>query len=140
MDLATSTLIQRALENYITVGRYESHLNKAKRVYRERRDMMEHAIQMYMPEGCSWISPQGGLFLWLSLPGGLSTTKLYPIAGEEGVSYGPGVIFYHDQEDSSAMRLNFTLNPPEAIEEGIKRLSRTVEVLQERISREEGWG
>ncbi len=140
MDLASSTLIQRALEKYISVGRYESHLNKAKRIYKERRDVMESAIRKHMPEGCSWFSPQGGLFLWLGLPGDLSTTGLYPVAAEEGVSYGPGALFYHDREDSSSMRLNFTLNPPEEIEEGIQRLSRAVGVMRETISREGGWG
>ncbi len=77
--LGTSTLIQRALETYVTVGRYESYLNRAKRIYRERRDAMEAAIAKHMPEETTWMSPHGGLFIWLRLPEDVSADDLYPI-------------------------------------------------------------
>jgi GntR family transcriptional regulator/MocR family aminotransferase len=130
-DLGTSTLIQRALETYVTVGRYESYLNRAKRLYRERRDAMEAAIAKHMPEGMTWVSPHGGLFIWLRLPEDVSANDLYPIAVQEGVSYGPGSLFFHDREDSPCMRLNFTLHPPERIEEGILRLARALDRYQD---------
>ncbi len=130
-DLGTSTLIQRALETYITVGRYESYLNRARRVYRERRDAMEAAIRTYMPEGTTWTSPDGGLFIWLQLPEGLSSSDLYPVAVQQGVSYAPGALFFHDAEDSSYMRLNFALHPSETIGEGILRLGRAVDLYRD---------
>lgn len=130
-DLGTSNLIQRALETYVTVGRYESYLNRAKRIYRVRRDAMAAAIAKHMPEETTWISPHGGLFIWLRLPEDVSADDLYPMAVQEGVSYAPGSLFFHDREDSPYMRLNFTLHPPDQIEEGIERLARALDRYQD---------
>jgi DNA-binding transcriptional MocR family regulator len=67
-DLATSTLVQRALEAYVTVGRYQSHLRRSCQIFRKRRDVMLSAIQRYLPVDIHLDPPQGGLFLWLQLP------------------------------------------------------------------------
>ena len=69
-DLATSTLIQRALEAYVTVGRYQAHLRRSCQIFRKRRDVMLSAIQRYLPAGVHFDPPQGGLFIWLQLPKG----------------------------------------------------------------------
>lgn len=72
-DLATSSLIQRALEAYVSVGRYQAHLRRSCQVYRKRRDAMLLAINRHLPAGVRVDPPQGGLFIWLRLPGNLST-------------------------------------------------------------------
>jgi GntR family transcriptional regulator/MocR family aminotransferase len=126
-DLATSNLMQRALEAYITVGRYQAHLRRACREYRRRRDAMLEALARHAPPGVRWVKPQGGLFLWLRLPDGLSAGALYPAAIEEGVSFAPGSLFFPAQRKQPNLRLNFVSHPPEVVETGIRRLCSAIE-------------
>jgi GntR family transcriptional regulator/MocR family aminotransferase len=128
-DLATSNLMQRALEAYITVGRYQAHLRRACQIYRRRRDAMLDALSRYLPASAKCLPPQGGLFVWLQLPAGLSATKLYPVAAEEGVTFAPGSLFFPAERAQPYLRLNFAMHPPDVIEEGIRRLGRAVERL-----------
>jgi len=125
-DLSTSELIQRALREYIAVGRYETHLNRARRLFRHRRDTMIAAMQRWLPEGTGWQEPQGGLFIWLRLPDGVTTSNLIPAALKEKVSFSPGNLFSVSEQFSSYIRLNFSCQPPELIEEGIRRLGKAV--------------
>lgn len=125
-DLASSNLLQRALEAYITVGRYEAHLHRARRLYRRRRDAMIVALGRHLPSEVSWFHPHGGLFIWLRFPEGLSVEGLYPLALEEGVDFLPGALCFPDQKSYQHIRLNFATHSPEHIEEGIRRLGRAV--------------
>ncbi|MCP4536300.1 MAG: PLP-dependent aminotransferase family protein [Chloroflexi bacterium] len=124
-DLATSNLNQRALEAFVTVGRYQAHLRRSCRVYGQRRDAMLSAINRYLPAGVRVNPPQGGLFVWLRLPDGVSSEKLLPLACEQGVAFAPGGRFFPDGSDGERyLRLNFAVQSPEDIEEGIKRLGK----------------
>lgn len=127
LDLATSDLVQRALEAYISVGRYEINLHRARKIYRQRRDVMVAALHHYLPPETHWLTPKGGIFIWLRLPAGLSASDLYDTARQEGVAYAPGALFFPGEKDLSYLRLNFTIHPPDDIEEGIRRLGRAVE-------------
>ena len=130
-DLATSTLIQRALEVYVTVGRYQGYLRRSCQIFRKRRDAMLSAIQRYLPAGIELDPPQGGLFIWLRLPESLSSEKLLPLAWEEGVEFSPGNSFFPDGlGGSSWLRLNFVAQAPDQIEEGIKRLGKAMKRLR----------
>lgn len=125
-DLATSTLIQRALDAYMTVGRYQTYLHRSCQIFRTRRDAMVKALKRHMP-GSSFEIPKGGLFIWLRLPRTLSASELHPIAQKEGVSFAPGNSFFIDgKRGGDWMRLNFAAQPVEDIEEGIKRLGAAV--------------
>jgi GntR family transcriptional regulator / MocR family aminotransferase len=129
-DLATSTLVQRALEAYVTVGRYQSHLRRSCQIFRKRRDAMLSAIQRYLPTEVRFDPPQGGLFIWLQLPKNLSSEKLLSVAWEEGVTFAPGNGFFPDGRGGrSWLRLNFVAQGPDEIDEGIKRLGRAVKRL-----------
>jgi len=126
-DLATSTLIQRALEAYVTVGRYQAHLRRSCQVFRKRRDAMVIAIKRHLPDNVEFDVPQGGLFIWARLPDNMSSEKLLPLAYEAGVDFVPGSRFFPSREQRSAwMRLNFVVQPPDKIEEGIKRLGQVI--------------
>jgi len=126
-DVATSSLIQRALEAYVTVGRYQAHLRRSCQIFRKRRDAMLAAIDRFLPAGVQVDSPQGGFFLWLRLPEGLSADELLPLACEQGVDFVPGSSFYPDGADGKdRLRLNFVVQPPEEIEEGIRRLGKAI--------------
>jgi GntR family transcriptional regulator/MocR family aminotransferase len=126
-DLATSNLVQRALEAFITVGRYQAHLRRACRLYRRRRDAVLEALEQHMPAGARWYVPQGGLFLWLELPERLSADDLHPLAEEEGASFAPGSLFFPGVCPQSLLRLNIVTNPVELVEEGIRRIARAIE-------------
>ncbi|MBN1814313.1 MAG: PLP-dependent aminotransferase family protein [Anaerolineae bacterium] len=129
-DLATSNLIQRALEAYVTVGRYQAHLRRSCRVYRKRRDAMLQAIDRHLPADVHVNPPQGGLFIWLQLPDDLSSEELLPLACAKGVAFAPGSTFFPDRSDGEhMMRLNFATHPPEVIEDGIKRLGKAIKQL-----------
>ncbi|MGD8403848.1 MAG: PLP-dependent aminotransferase family protein [Anaerolineales bacterium] len=129
-DLATSSLIQHALEAYVTVGRYQAHLRKSCQIFRKRRDVMVAAIKKHLPLDVQFEIPQGGLFIWLRLPDNLSSKDLLPLALMEGVDFVPGDRFFPGSSlGRSRMRINFVVQPPDEIEEGIKRLSRAIEEL-----------
>ncbi len=129
-DLATSTLIQRALEAYVTVGRYQAHLRRSCQIFRKRRDAMIAAIKRYLPADIHFDTPQGGLFLWVRLPGNVSADDLLPLACKEGVDFVPGSRFFQDGTwGKDWMRLNFVVQSPDEIDEGIKRLGKAIERL-----------
>jgi GntR family transcriptional regulator / MocR family aminotransferase len=129
-DLVTSNLVQRALEAYMTVGRYQAHLHRCCMAYKKRRDAMLLAINRYLPAGVDVNSPQGGLYVWLHLPDALSSVKLFPLACIEGVSFVPGTSYFPDRlQGENYMRLNFVNRPPEEIDEGIRRLAKSIKRL-----------
>ncbi len=130
-DLTTSNLHQRALEAYVTVGRYQSHLRRTSLIYRKRRDAFVQAVNRHLPATVSLDPPQGGLFAWLRLPDGMSAEELLPLACREGTAFVPGGVFFpHGPDGDRFLRLNFVSQPPEETEEGIKRLGRAIRRLE----------
>jgi len=129
-ELATSNLIQHALEAYVTVGRYQAHLHRSCQIFRRRRDVMISALRRYLSANVHFDIPQGGLFIWLSLVSGLASEELLPFAWEEGVDFAPGSPFFPEEIESSHwLRLNFVVQDPGEIEEGIKRLGKAIKRL-----------
>lgn len=129
-DLATSTLVQRALEAYLTVGRYQAHLRRSCQIFRRRRDAMLAAIRRHLPETIQLDPPQGGLFLWLGLPEHLDSKSLLPLAWEAGVDFAPGTGFFPEGTNGrNWLRLNFVAQTPDQIDEGIKRLGKALKRL-----------
>jgi 2-aminoadipate transaminase len=122
-DLQCSTFDQYVAYEMAIGDWLPEHIETIKRVYKERRDTMLKAFEDYMPEGTSWTTPRGGLFLWLRLPEGCSSIDLFPKAVEEKVAYVPGDPFYPNGGPENTMRLNFSAANPEKITEGIRRLS-----------------
>lgn len=129
-DLTTAPLMQRALDRYVTVGRYQAHLRRTTRLYRARRDAMLGAIRRHLP-GVRVLPPQGGLFAWLKLPDGLSSLKLLPLALEAGVEFAPGTRFFPlPGEGEPFLRLNFAACTPEEIEQGMLRLGQVLRRME----------
>ena len=130
-DLASSNLIQRVLESYLTIGRYQTHLRYSCRIYRKRRDTMLKAIKLHLPADISVTPPRGGFFIWLCLPENISAKNLLPLASEEGVIFAPGNSFFpNGSGGDNYLRLNFAANPPEEIVEGVKRLGKAIKRLR----------
>jgi 2-aminoadipate transaminase len=88
---------------------------------------MLSSLARHFPSGVRWTRPQGGLFLWVTLPKGLDTTALLDEAIREKVAFVPGAAFYPCGGGEETMRLNFSYAPPDVIEEGITRLARVIE-------------
>lgn len=127
-DLNTSPLIQQAVNDYVSVGRYQTHLRRSIRRYRQRRDAMLAAIKQYLPPEVVVISPQGGLFVWLRLPSPLSTLDLRPLAAVAGVAFAPGSWFFPEPEEGAPyVRLNFAVQTPDRIDEGMRRLGSVID-------------
>jgi len=128
-DLTTSPLMQRVLDRYVTVGRYQVYLRRSVRLYRSRRDVMLTAIRSQLPK-CKVASPQGGLFIWLKLPEGASSPELLPLAQAMGVEFAPGTRFFaNPAEGEPFIRLNFAACTPEEIGLGIQRLRDALDRL-----------
>jgi 2-aminoadipate transaminase len=127
-DLHTSTFNQIVAYEVAKDGYLDGHVRLIRRVYRERRDVMLSALQQFFPEECTWTRPQGGLFLWVTLPEGLQASKLFRTALEENVAFVPGESFYAapDPMGDRQLRLNFSNATPEKIREGIRRLANAV--------------
>ncbi len=133
-DLHTSTFNQMVAYETARGGFLDQHVKVLRDFYRERRDAMLDALKRYMPEGVEWTRPQGGLFLWLTLPAGDLAKVGAPAILEEAVKskvvFVPGSAFYPavsaDGRGERSMRLNFSYCTPEIIDVGIRRLSEVV--------------
>ncbi len=126
-DLHTSTFVQMVVNDICQRGLLKSHVRTLREVYHERRDVMLTALEEHFPEGASWTRPQGGLFLWVSLPKEFDTGEFVKTAvTKEKVAFVPGYAFYPDGDGSNTMRLNFSNAQPDKIREGIARLGRAI--------------
>ncbi|MBR5151256.1 MAG: aminotransferase class I/II-fold pyridoxal phosphate-dependent enzyme, partial [Elusimicrobiaceae bacterium] len=115
-----------ATAEFLRRGLLQTHIQKMVEVYRRKRDLMINTLAQYMPKGVTWTHPQGGLFLWVTLPKGMDATQLLPKAIENKVAYVAGVDFYPDGNIFNDLRLNFSYSTHEQIVEGLKRLAQTI--------------
>jgi 2-aminoadipate transaminase len=132
-DLHTSTFTQFVAYEVARDGFLDKHVKLIRQVYRERRDVMLKALQEFFPPEVTWTHPQGGLFLWVTLPAGLDIQAIFKSAIEQNVAFVQGDSFYANdglgkdhREGSRHMRLNFSNAGPEQIREGIRRLAAAV--------------
>ena len=121
-DLHVSTLNQMVMHE-VAAEMIEPHALEIRAVYKARRDAMLKALERHMPPGVEWTKPEGGMFVWVTLPGHLDGAKLLERAIREvRVAFVPGAAFYADRSQHNHIRLSFSLPNPAAIEEGIGRL------------------
>lgn len=123
-DLNTSTFNQIVAHEVGKGGFLDKHVFKIRATYQERRDVMLEALEEHMPEGVKWTHPQGGLFLWATLPVGANAADLLQEAVKEKVAYVPGASFHPCGGGENTLRLNFSYSKPELINEGIGRLGK----------------
>jgi 2-aminoadipate transaminase len=125
-DLHTSTFTQMVAYEVARGGFLDSHVRRIRKVYGERRDTMLRALEKHFPRSVSWTRPQGGLFLWVTLPAGIDASILLEEAIRENVAFVPGASFFPRGGGEGTFRLNFSFCTPERIEEGIRRLGRVL--------------
>lgn len=121
--LCAPTLNQLVVSRYLATHDWQGQIKSFQSLYRERRDAMLTALEQHMPAGCSWTRPDGGFFVWLTVPDGVDTKAMQPRAVTERVAYVPGTGFYADGFGSQQMRLSFCYPTPERITEGVRRLA-----------------
>ncbi len=131
-DLYTSSLSQRALDWYLRDGRLKPHLKRVCRTYCQRREAMMDSLTRHLPAGVHWSNPDGGFYLWVTLPPTVSAVELYLEAIKYGVGFAIGSVFFPDRRGHNHLRLNFAVNPPPVIEEGVRRLGKA---LKESLAR-----
>lgn len=125
-DLCTPTLNQKIVHKYIEKGYFDQNLKEIIKQYHKKRDNMLQAFRDYMPEGVSWTEPEGGLFLFLTLPEGMDAESLFRKAIENNVAFVLGSVFHCDGSGKNTMRINFSFMPMDKTTEGVKRLAKAI--------------
>jgi 2-aminoadipate transaminase len=125
-DLHTAVFNQMIALEVSQHGFLDKHVQRIIEVYRERRDVMLDALEEHMPKGVSWTRPQGGLFLWVSVPEHINTANMMIEAVQEKVAFVPGESFFPCGGGQNTMRMNFSYSNPQLINEGIGRLARVL--------------
>lgn len=129
-DLHTNIFAQYLIWDYLQHNDYEAHIASVTALYKRQAQAMTDAIDRYFPPSVKSTRPRGGMFLWITLPKGISALSLFTSALEKKVAFVPGDPFYIDERDVNAMRLNYSNADCPVIEEGIRRLG---ELLWEKI-------
>jgi len=125
-DLCTSTLTQYFVREYFAEGRWQEYVASLVEIYRRRRDTMLDALEEHFPAQATWTEPQGGLFIWATLPDYIDTGDLLAKALREDVAFVPGESAYVDERGRSSMRLNFSGVSEDSIREGVRRIGRAI--------------
>jgi 2-aminoadipate transaminase len=133
-DLHTSTLSMLIAEDLIRNQVLEKKIPALRALYRDRRDAMLDALETEVGEHAKWTHPDGGLFLWLTLPGETDTPGLLAQALKKNVAFVPGDAFYWDHRGKDSLRLNFSMCSPETIREGVRRLGELITERQATVS------
>ncbi len=130
-DLCSSSISQYFVSAYFDSGPWEDYVRSLIEIYRRRRDVMLDALAEHFPREAHWTHPQGGLFIWATLPAYIDTTDLLARALQEHVAFVPGRAAFVDGRGGSSMRLNFSGVGEEEIREGMRRIG---EVVREQVA------
>jgi 2-aminoadipate transaminase len=130
-DLCSSSISQYFVAAYFDSGPWQNYVHSLIEIYRRRRDVMLDALAEHFPREAEWTHPQGGLFIWATLPDYIDTTDLLARALEEHVAFVPGRAAFIDGRGGSSMRLNFSGVSEDDIREGIRRIG---EVVREQVA------
>jgi 2-aminoadipate transaminase len=125
-DLHTDNLAQRIVYEFLRRDLLDPHIQVIINSYRTRRDAMLQAMERYFPAGISWTRPDGGIFLWVTLPQGMDAMELFEKAVQAKVAYVPGSSYYANGGGDNNMRINFSACDEEKIEVGIQRLAKVI--------------
>lgn len=125
-DCGTSPLLQAALHVFLREGGLDEHLERVRPAYRQRRDSMLESLARHFPAEARWRRPEGGLFVWVTMPEGFDGAELFTAARERGVLFSRGDLFHSDRSGRNAFRLTYSMVSPAEIEEGVKILGALV--------------
>lgn len=128
-DLHSNSLAQRILHRFLCDNDLDAHIATIIRQYGLQKEAMIAAIEQYFPASVQHTNPEGGMFLWVTLPPGMSSMALFEAAIKKKVAFVPGTPFYVDRKDSNTLRLNFSCSDQPTIVEGIRRLGDSIREL-----------
>lgn len=128
-DLHSNYFTQRIVYQFLKTNPVDEHIQKIRNLYKRQRNLMIKMIEEHFPPQIKYTQPEGGMFLWVTLPEGTSSLELFEVAIKENVAFVPGQAFYVDGDGENTLRLNFTNSNDESIEEGIKRLGIAIKEL-----------
>ena len=123
LDLCPPIFDQYVAAEFLSSGRLDENLLKSIELYKGKRDLLLGLLEEHMPEGVKWTHPEGGLFLFLTMPEGFDAVKFYDKALDAGVAYVAGEFFHPDGSGKNTMRMNFSFMSPQKITEGVKLLA-----------------
>ena len=123
LDLCPPIFDQYVAAEFLRSGRLDANLEKTIALYKGKRDLLLSLLEEHMPAGVRWTHPEGGLFLFLTMPDGFDAVRFYDKALDAGVAYVAGEFFHPDRSGKNTMRLNFSFMSHERITEGIKLLA-----------------
>lgn len=123
LDLCPPIFDQYVAAEFLSSGRLDANLEKSIELYKGKRDLLMSLLEEYMPSKVTWTRPEGGLFLFLTMPEGFDAVKFYDKALDAGVAYVAGEFFHPDRSGKNTMRLNFSFMSHERIAEGVKLLA-----------------
>ena len=123
LDLCPPIFDQYVAAEFLASGRLDENLLKSIELYKGKRDLLLGLLEEHMPEGVTWTHPEGGLFLFLTMPEGFDAVKFYDKALDAGVAYVAGEFFHPDGSGKNTMRMNFSFMSPQKITEGVKLLA-----------------
>ena len=126
LDLCPPIMDQYVAAEFLTSGRLDRNLKKSIALYKGKRDLLLSLLAKYMPEGVTWTRPEGGLFLFLTMPEGFDAVKFYDVALDNEVAYVAGTFFRTDGKGLNTMRMNFSFLDESRMEEGVRILADIV--------------
>jgi 2-aminoadipate transaminase len=129
-DLHSNGLAQRIVHRYMSHGDVPAHIQRIRAGYKVQRDLMVDLAGRLFPPEVSCTKPEGGMFLWMTLPQGMSALALFERALEQKVAFVPGQAFFVGGGGENTLRLNFSNSSPAAIQEGMERLARVYAALR----------
>ncbi|MEF8799937.1 MAG: PLP-dependent aminotransferase family protein [Halolamina sp.] len=127
----TNTFTQSVLGRYFDAGHYEPVVEELLEAYEGRRDAMLESLAAHLPPGADWTEPEGGFFVWVTLPEGIDSGELLPEAAEEGVTYLPGSHFFADGGGERSLRLSFSHVTAAEMDRGVAALARATEAAMD---------
>ncbi len=125
-DLHSPTINQLAAAVWLARHDLGAHIASLAEHYRPRRDALLAGLAAHLPEGSTWTEPEGGLFVWVTLPDGMDSEALLPAALERGVAFVPGRFFYAGAGRPETLRVSFATESPEELLEGAARLGAAI--------------
>ena len=125
-DLHTAQLTQMVVPEVVKDGFLSEHIPTIRQLYADQCQAMLDALQEFFPASATWTRPQGGMFIWVTLPAHINSMELLEAAVAENVAFVPGAPFYANTPASNTMRLSFVTVPPEQIRIGVQKLARLI--------------
>ncbi|MEI0477393.1 PLP-dependent aminotransferase family protein [Brachyspira pulli] len=130
IDMHTSTFAQVVVSQYFEDNDYDAHIKKIIDLYGRQCGYMLEAMDKYFPDDMHWTHPEGGMFVWVTLPKGIDAVEFYKKAADEGVAVVPGEPFYEAKRGLGTLRLNYTNSKPEDIDKGISILAKVIQEMR----------